>query len=909
MTLPGGARVWSDPNVWIGLYDFYETSADAFGDDDDDDGVGVGGGVGAGVSSSSAATTRPGIEPGTGRALRTANTRRFSPATLAGRMASVGLPPHAVATLLASVSRRLSRRPSGRGNGRTLEKGGSIAGADGDPRRKGGNKGNKGNNGFDASDAEAGLPPRVTPIPTPSADRVGRSVGRVGEVSSSADSDASSRTPPPPSSNRRRRRRRRRSRENRRGRRGVARRVDRTDASRRLETAGESAPGESAPFESAPSQRGSDAENEAPWWARAESTAGVGATSPFLDATTAFFDGKRDGGEKKRRFTVRLNSREGKLPGGGEDDDETSERDTPRRDGAILVDDFHLDEHLAGLDLDDGLAEGHHADDRTSSFGVSRGSDWYSFGRRRGDWCDLPSDAIAASPWSDRPATTSTSTSRRNSIRLSSSGPAHAHVSSHAVTAVAVRAGGGVAAIGSCHGAFAAWNPRTGVVVRARPGGWGEAGIWSVTGANTDTLPHYNPTVGLTALGFTASGDASGNRSGDLAVGGTRGGGVAAWDVRTGACVCAAPGSHAGAVTIVQSATSSATSSSGQVSSADVASGGENAETSGSNAVFGHPALALTASDAPADGRVRLWDVRAGPRETAAALGGHRGGVHAVSAESPKTVFTGDGDGVVRAWDWRRAGGGALASARALAGIVTAVTPLRFDRADVAASAGVDGVVRVLSLDGGSGGGVALVGHLAPVTGLARLGGFFGEGGPDLPDSSKATGHRPVTGHGRRLSSIADLKPGDAAFDRRLGVGGSGGTTDSHLFGRVSGLASASADGAVRLWCPDGAAAGVAVRGGAHAHASRVVAMARCSGAGSSSSGGGGSSSSGGRFFLRARISRRVVAHRGRGRELRAMAGRGTVPSARAARRPLLARGSHGSTGGLVVVARRRRRP
>ena len=144
-----------------------------------------------------------------------------------------------------------------------------------------------------------------------------------------------------------------------------------------------------------------------------------------------------------------------------------------------------------------------------------------------------------------------------------------------------------------------------------------------------------------------------------------------------------------------------------------------------------------------------MWDVRAGPRETAAALGGHRGGVHAVSCESPKFVFTGDGDGVVRAWDWRRAGGGPIASANAHEGVVTAVTPLRFDRADgefilifvrairltnvvfltVAASAGADGVVRVLSLDGGKGGGVALVGHLAPVTGLVRLGGFVGEGG------------------------------------------------------------------------------------------------------------------------------------------------------------------------------------
>ena len=102
-----------------------------------------------------------------------------------------------------------------------------------------------------------------------------------------------------------------------------------------------------------------------------------------------------------------------------------------------------------------------------------------------------------------------------------------------------------------------------------------------------------------------------------------------------------------------------------------------------------------------------------------------------------------------RAWDWRRAGGGPIASANAHEGVVTAVTPLRFDRADgefilifvwairptnvvfltVAASAGADGVVRVLSLDGGKGGGVALVGHLAPVTGLVRLGGFVGEGG------------------------------------------------------------------------------------------------------------------------------------------------------------------------------------
>ena len=63
----------------------------------------------------------------------------------------------------------------------------------------------------------------------------------------------------------------------------------------------------------------------------------------------------------------------------------------------------------------------------------------------------------------------------------------------------------------------------------------------------------------------------------------------------------------------------------------------------------------------------------------------------------------GDGAGTVRAWDWRRAGGGAVASARGHVGSVTAVTSLHSSRADVAASAGVDGVVRVLSLDGADG--------------------------------------------------------------------------------------------------------------------------------------------------------------------------------------------------------------
>ena len=69
----------------------------------------------------------------------------------------------------------------------------------------------------------------------------------------------------------------------------------------------------------------------------------------------------------------------------------------------------------------------------------------------------------------------------------------------------------------------------------------------------------------------------------------------------------------------------------------------------------------------------------------------------------------GDGAGTVRAWDWRRAGGGAVASARGHVGAVTAVTSLHSSRADVAASAGVDGVVRVLSLDGADGACIMLL--------------------------------------------------------------------------------------------------------------------------------------------------------------------------------------------------------
>ena len=504
VALPGGARVWSDPNVWIGLYDYYESCAAEFGNEfeddsyddsyDDDD---VGG---------PSLANPPGIEPATGRALRAANDRSCTPAALAGRMASVGLPPHAVAALLASAcakrSKKRSKKRSTKGgtneSRRTpLEKGADDVG-----------KGRVGKSGatktlgktLEDADAAAGLPRRVAPIPASSADRVGRSVGRVWEVSSSlppasrgiepstlgTPSDAPAHAVNP------------------RGKTGAGIGVSHDAwiermrrASRWVGTRGESAPHQSAPHQSAPHQsaphprgsqphpgeRGSDAENEAPWWARAEATAGLGGASPFPDVfAMSEFNGAS---KKKRTFTVRLNSRDVTVENGRiEEEEDEGDGDTPRRDGAILVDEG-LDEYLSGLDLDG--EEDFEFDDPRDEDEFLR-FDRLRPLRRRGDWCDLPADVLAASPWSDRRERSartsggsdfvqpSNSTSRRNSIRLD--GPDSrwgANTSSHhAITAVAVGAGG-IAAVGSCHGAFAAWNPRTGVVVRARPGGWGEA--------------------------------------------------------------------------------------------------------------------------------------------------------------------------------------------------------------------------------------------------------------------------------------------------------------------------------------------------------------------------------------------------------------------------------------------------
>jgi WD40 repeat protein len=345
------------------------------------------------------------------------------------------------------------------------------------------------------------------------------------------------------------------------------------------------------------------------------------------------------------------------------------------------------------------------------------------------------------------------------------------------VTTVAAERGGFVAA-GSSAGAFAVWRaeasseraasssssrdrfPSCGVIVRAAKGGWGAPnpadsnprgfGFGFASGSGVGS--------GITALGFVSpdggggstmspagSGDpvvrgggssnASSSSSGFaspsvgnaassfLVVGGTRGGGVAAWDAATGACVLASPGSHAGAVTSAFAAGAGVVHHGAADDASDVGFGTNLS-----------PALFLTTSDSPSDPRgVRLWDVRAGAREVAASLTGHRGGVTAVavggggsggffgdplvSSNSPLAVaFTGDGAGAVRAWDWRRAGGGATAAApRAHVGAVTCVAPVGF-RGDACVSGGADGVVRALRLDGGNGGGVRLRGHLGAVT-------------------------------------------------------------------------------------------------------------------------------------------------------------------------------------------------
>ncbi len=355
------------------------------------------------------------------------------------------------------------------------------------------------------------------------------------------------------------------------------------------------------------------------------------------------------------------------------------------------------------------------------------------------------------------------------------------------------RARGGLVAAGSATGAFAVWDPGTGAVVRPPPGEWGAQAAAGTAGRK---FAHS----AITALCFLSDAgaeeeevfhDTQSRPSRALVLGGTRGGGVAAWDVVKGACVLANPGSHTGAVTVAAAAPGGAGLAPGP------AAGG----------AFG-PTIALTASDAPGDGFVRLWDARAGPREAAAALAGHTGGVTAVSprwrlrgggggaqiAGRSGAFFTGDGAGVVRAWDWRRAGGGALASARAHVGAVTAVTPIDDSRTDVAGSAGEDGVVRAIALDGDRGRGIGggfgggrgcLIGHLGPVRALAAVRGV---------DAPAAGVHQSV------YQSLAEDALAAAAYDADAAGDAAGDATLTRAGG--VGLVSGGDDGAVRLWAP-----------------------------------------------------------------------------------------------------------
>ena len=217
------------------------------------------------------------------------------------------------------------------------------------------------------------------------------------------------------------------------------------------------------------------------------------------------------------------------------------------------------------------------------------------------------------------------------------------------------------------------------------------------------------------------------------------------------------------------------------------------------------PTIALTASDAPCDGFVRLWDApgRGRPRRRSRGTPGSHRGVAAMAparrrgrrcalAGRSGAFLTGDGAGVVRAWDWRRAGG-ALASARAHAGAVTAVTALDDSRADVAGSAGEDGAVRAIALGGGGGRG-----RRRRLRGRARV--------PDRAPRPRAR----ARGRARRRRARPAEKASTRAWPTTRALAGAydadgaaDGAADATLLraGGV-GLVSGGDDGAVRLWAP-----------------------------------------------------------------------------------------------------------
>ena len=100
---------------------------------------------------------------------------------LAWRMASVGLPPHAIGGILARLP--VHDDSEGEPNQTDIQTLNNSIQKDPPTGKQGGsntsedlnNRGGNGNNDVH----NTGLPPRVAPVPVASADRVGRSVGRV----------------------------------------------------------------------------------------------------------------------------------------------------------------------------------------------------------------------------------------------------------------------------------------------------------------------------------------------------------------------------------------------------------------------------------------------------------------------------------------------------------------------------------------------------------------------------------------------------------------------------------------------------------------------------------------------------------------------------------------------------------
>ena len=140
------------------------------------------------------------------------------------------------------------------------------------------------------------------------------------------------------------------------------------------------------------------------------------------------------------------------------------------------------------------------------------------------------------------------------------------------------------------------------------------------------------------------------------------------------------------------------------------------------NQVISSAPLTASAGD---DGTVKLWDARqSDDRRAVSVIAGHEGGVSAFATRDARggavgSILTGDEGGVVRAWDPRHAGAGPVALAKAHHGRVTCLAPLQ--RSDTTASAGADGSVRILRLDGVEGGNIRLSGHLGDISSLAVI--------------------------------------------------------------------------------------------------------------------------------------------------------------------------------------------